>query len=292
MTDREVYPGVTIRFLGKFDIWINDTGGKSVFLSYSSPAVSTAQRAITFHTKNFAKNIQQLATGKQIVSAADDPAGLTMISKLKAKIASADSASKNISDAITLLSTTDSALEIVTDILQDIRADFVTATSGTASAGDLDALQASINEKIGAIDSISTQTEFNGFSVLDGSQNFIIQTGVNDGDIVTLNFQANTGTNFQGIAVSVSQEAGAVDEGHVVEGATIGFALDEFSVGSINVNSHDGNSYILTTNGLTDVDAMIDNVSRMRSTVGGAIAGMDSRLENLANMAANWDAAR
>lgn len=293
MTDREVYPDVTIRFFGKSDIWIKDTGGKRVFLSYSSSAVSTAQRAVAFHTKSFSKNVQQLATGKKIINAADDPSGLTMVSKMKAKIASAESASKNISDAITLLSTTDSALETVTDLLQDIRADFVSATSGTASAGDLDALQASINEKIGAIDSISTQTEFNGFSVLDGSQNFIIQTGVNDGETVTLNFQANTGTNFQGIAISVSQEVGGADEGHMVENVpTGGFALDELSVNSVNVNAYDNGNYGLTANGLETIDAMIDNVSRMRSTVGASGTSMESRLENLSNMAANWDAAR
>jgi flagellin len=264
-----------------------------VFLSYSSSAVNTAQRAVAFHTKGFSKSVEQLATGKKLNSAADDPSGLSMVAKMKAKIASADSASRNISDAITLLSTTDSALETVTSLLQDIRADFVSATSGTASPGDLDALQASINEKVGAIDSLATQTEFNGFSVLDGSRNFIIQTGVNDGDTVTLNFQANTGTNYRGIAISVSQEVDGADEGHMVENVpTGGFALDELSVNAPNVNNYTNGNVGLTANGLNTIDTMIDNVSRMRSTVGGYISAMDSRLENLSNMAANWDAAR
>jgi flagellin len=264
-----------------------------VFLSYSSSAVYSAQRAVAFHTKNFSKNIEQLATGKQITSAADDPSGMTMVSKLKAKIASADSAAKNISDAITLLSTTDSALETVTGLLQDIRADFVNATSGTVSAGDLDVLQTSINEKVGAINSIATQTEFNGFSVLSGAQDFTIQTGVNQGNTVTLNFRADTGTNYSGIAVSVSQEVGANDEGHMVENVvTAGFALDELSVDAVNINAYDNGNYVLTANGLTVIDTMIDNVSRMRSTVGGYISAMDSRLENLGNMATNWDIAR
>lgn len=264
-----------------------------MFLSYGSPAVYSAQRAVAFHTKNFSKNIEQLSTGKQINSAADDPSGMTMVSKLKAKIASADSAAKNISDAITLLSTTDSALETVTGLLQDIRADFVKATSGTASAGDLDALQSSINEKVGAINSIATQTEFNGFTVLSGAQDFTIQTGVNQGNTVTLNFRADTGTNYRGIAVSVSQEVGGNDEGHMVENVvTAGFGLDELSVDAVNVNAYDNGNYVLTANGLTVIDTMIDNVSRMRSTVGGYISAMDSRLENLGNMATNWDIAR
>jgi flagellin len=263
-----------------------------VFLNYSS-AVNTAQRAVAFHTKSFSKNVQQLATGKKIINAADDPSGLSMASKMKAKVASADSALKNMSDAITLLNTTDSALETVTGLLQDIRADFVTATSGTASGGDLDALQASINEKVNAIGTIGTQTEFNGFSLLDGSQDFVIQTGVNDSETVTLNFEANTGTNFQGIAISITQEVGGADEGHMVENVpTGGFALDEISVNAPGVNSPDGGNRGLTGNGLATIDAMIDNVSRMRSTVGGYIAGMESRIDNMSAMQANWDAAR
>ena len=73
---------------------------------------------------------------------------------------------------------------------------------------------------------------------------------------------------------------------------TGGFALDELSVNSVNVNNYTNGNVGLTANGLDVLDTMIDNVSRMRSTVGGQITAMDSRLENLSNMAANWDAAR
>jgi len=264
-----------------------------VYLSYSIPGASIAQRALNLHTKNFSKNIQQLATGKQIISAADDPGGLSIASNMKAKIASADSAKKNISDAISLLNTTDSALETVASLLQDIRADFVSATTGTPSAGDVDAYQAAINENIDAIDSLAQQTEFNGFSLLDGSQNFTIQTGVNNGETSTLNFQANSGTDYQGIAVSITQVVGGADEGHLVENSgNPGFSLDQLSVGAVNVNAHDGGNYITTPNGLDVIDVMIDNVSRMRATVGADINGMNSRLENMTAMQSHWESVR
>lgn len=261
-----------------------------MFISYNSLAASRAQRAVSFHTKNYAKNVEQLATYKRVNSAADDPGSISIIAKMKAKIASADAAKANVSDAISLLSTADTALGSIADLLSDIRADVVSATTGTPTAGEVDGYQTSINANIAAIDAISQQTFFNSYNLLDGSQNFTIQTGTDDGQTSTLNFAAAAGT---GIAISVTQAEGGADGGHMVEGvSTAGFALEDLSVGAATVDNYAGANVATTTNALDVIDTMISNVSRMRSVTGGHSNAMSSVLDHLTGMQAGWEMSR
>ena len=264
-----------------------------MYTYFNNWGIDTAQRALQSYSNLYAKNVEQLSTGKRINEAADDVAGAVFTADIKAKIASADSAKQNISDAITLISTTDSALETVENLLQSIRSDFVAATTGTATTAEVDAYQNSINSAIGQIDAISQDTEFNGFTLFDGSQDFVIQTGINDGNTTTLYFQRNTGTNYRGIAIDVTRTVGGSDEGHLVENVpTAGFSIDELSVNSVNVNTYGNDNIGTTANGLDVIDTLISNAGRMRGTLGGYQNALESKLSHITGMQANWETAR
>ena len=128
-----------------------------------------AQRALGGNTFNLQKSIEKLSTGYRINRASDDAAGLSISEKLTSQIRGLEKAEQNIGDGISMVQTAEGALSIVQDNLQRIRELVVQASNGTNSDNELDAIQREINARIGTIDDISTDTEFNGLALLDGS---------------------------------------------------------------------------------------------------------------------------
>lgn len=73
--------------------------------------------------------------------------------------------------------------------LQRVRELSVQATNGTNSQSDLDSIQAEITQRLGEIDRVSGQTQFNGVKVLSQSGELKIQVGANDNENITINLK-------------------------------------------------------------------------------------------------------
>jgi len=94
-----------------------------------------------------------------------------------------------------------------------------------------------------------------------------------------MNFASNGGTDNVGIHIDIDfDNVAASDEGYLNEGNTVGFALDELSVGSTGVAAKGGGT-TLTASGLNEIDTMLDNLSRMRSYVGAVQNSLESKAE-------------
>jgi flagellin len=76
-----------------------------------------AENAVSNTQTNLQTTLQQLATGLQINSGADDPAGLSIAEGLGANISALNQSSQNASDGVGLLQTADGALSQVNTIL-------------------------------------------------------------------------------------------------------------------------------------------------------------------------------
>ena len=111
---------------------------------------------------------RQLSSLKRISSAADDPAGLSIATRLTAELKSLDAVQRGIQDAVSLAQTAEGALGGTSDDVARIRELAVQAANGTLSDADRSAIQAEVDQIVAGIDRTAQQTEFNGQSLLNG----------------------------------------------------------------------------------------------------------------------------
>jgi flagellin len=240
-----------------------------------------AQRALGGNTLGLQRNIEKLSTGFRINRAADDAAGLSISEKLTSQIRGLEKAEQNIGDGISMVQTAEGALSIVQDNFQRIRELVVQGLNGTNSTNELDAIQREINARVNTIGDIGADTEFNGISLLDGAANVILQTGSDNAQTTTINLASGGAAANTGIDVDVAfvRTGGAADRGHLLEGiATAGFAVDRMQLAGATVNSVQGTNVAVS---LTDLDQVLDNISRMRSELGATQNSLESKAEYL-----------
>ncbi len=114
-------------------------------------------------------SIERLSTGKRINAAKDDVAGSSISTRLTAEIMGLNQATRNAADAQGLLDTAEGALQEVETHLLRIRELTVQSQNGTLSDTDKASLNNEVQQRIAAIDSISTNTSYGGLSLLDGT---------------------------------------------------------------------------------------------------------------------------
>lgn len=115
-------------------------------------------------------SLEKLSSGYRINKAADDAAGMAISSKMKAQIRGLQRASRNGADGISFIQTAEGALAEVENMLQRCRELSVQASNtGVYAMEDREAIQKEINALREEIDRLSTDTEFNTKSILDGS---------------------------------------------------------------------------------------------------------------------------
>src|SRR5690606_15039509 len=110
--------------------------------------------------------IERLSSGMRINSAKDDAAGQAIANRFTANIKGLTQATRNANDGISIAQTTEGALNEINNNLQRVRELTVQATNGTNSGSDLKSIQEEITQRLGEIDRVSSQTQFNGVKVL------------------------------------------------------------------------------------------------------------------------------
>ena len=96
---------------------------------------------------------------------------MAISSKMKAQIDGLDQAEANSDDGQSVLRIADGALNEVSNMLQRIRELSVQAANGTNSYSDRQSIQDEIDQLTQEVDRISTDTEYNKKTLLDGSAN-------------------------------------------------------------------------------------------------------------------------
>jgi flagellin len=138
----------------------------SMVLNTNIPSMR-AQFALEGSRKEMEEAMERLSTGKRINRAADDAAGLTMVTRMTSQINGLQAATKNANDGIALIQTVESAVGTVRDALQRMRTLAVTA------ANDTNQNRSSQQEEIVTLQQeiarVSSDTRYNGSLVLNGS---------------------------------------------------------------------------------------------------------------------------
>jgi flagellin len=155
------------------------------------------------------KLVNQLSSGLRVNTAADDPSGLAIAVNLQDQSAGFDTANLNVQDATNAANVADGALSTVTTILQRVRSLAIEAANTITSPTDRTALQDEVTSLIQEINQISSNTNFNGQALLDGSHAGF-QPATNAAATVTANTQIgayNTTLQTSALVTSVSISA-------------------------------------------------------------------------------------
>ncbi|WP_017728256.1 flagellin N-terminal helical domain-containing protein [Halalkalibacterium ligniniphilum] len=115
------------------------------------------------------KNLEKLSSGLRINRAADDAAGLAISEKMRSQIRGLKMAERNAMDGISLMQTSEGAMQEVHAMLQRMRELAVQASNDTNTEYDREQIQKEIDQLKLEIDDISRKTEFNTRKLLDGS---------------------------------------------------------------------------------------------------------------------------
>lgn len=146
-----------------------------------------AQNRLQSSNKDLQTALTRLSTGLRINSGSDDPAGLIASEALRSEITSLNKSISNTRRASQIISTADSALGQVSNLLNDIRGLVVeAANSGALSPDEIAANQLQVDSSLEAINRIAQTTTFQGRKLLDGSLDFITTPGNNSGNIQNL----------------------------------------------------------------------------------------------------------
>ncbi|HTX79634.1 MAG TPA: flagellin [Longilinea sp.] len=159
---------------------------------------ANALNALTNINKQLALHQTRLQTGKAINSAADDPAGYTIATKMLARSEGLKVALNNISDASNMMSVAEGGLSKMNDILVQMRDKAEEAASDTLGTTERQAIQTQLSAYAEQIDNIVNETKWNGVKLLDGTVSKQFQTGADDGEVTTWNLSQNHGATGAG----------------------------------------------------------------------------------------------
>ena len=223
-----------------------------------------AQNRLRASNEDLQTSLTRLSTGLRINSGSDDPAGLIASETLRSEVTSLSKAISNTRRASQIISTADSALGQVSNLLNDIRGLVVEAANdGALSDEEVAANQLQIDSSLEAINRIAQTTTFQGRKLLDGSLDFI-STANNVETIRDISIdQANLGT-AGAIAVDVNISA-AAEKGSIQAGtgafsaASAANATSILNTQSANVTVAAGHEFdIQGPSGLTSIQLVSD----------------------------------
>jgi flagellin len=118
----------------------------------------------------------RLATGKRINTAGDDPAGLTIATKLNNKNKILEQIFNNLGEAKNLMSVAEGGLSQINDILTEMGSKIERAASDSIGTSERQAISQQLVQLVDEIDSIAGETEFNGVKLLNSTSAFTFQT--------------------------------------------------------------------------------------------------------------------
>ena len=253
--------------------------------------------ALIQNQRTMSQALERLSSGKKINSAADDPAGLAISSRLTSQILGLDQATRNANDAISMVQTADGAMAEVDNMLQRMRELTVQAATGTNTSAELTILNTEFESLEAEIHSISTSTQWNGTNILDGSLGEVnFHVGANADQTVSITF-ADLNTDF-----------GTTETSQAGSSSTASAALDIFTNLARSTADDDSNSgnntdevidlaaQIITGNSqsttLGYIDTAIARVSSHRATLGAMVNRLEFAVDNLANVSSNTSIAR
>ncbi|MDL0429138.1 flagellin N-terminal helical domain-containing protein [Bacillus amyloliquefaciens] len=281
-------------------------------INHNIAALNTS-RQLNAGSNSAAKNMEKLSSGLRINRAGDDAAGLAISEKMRSQIRGLDMASKNAQDGISLIQTSEGALNETHSILQRMSELATQAANDTNTDSDRSELQKEMDQLSSEVTRISTDTEFNTKKLLDGTaKDLTFQIGANEGQTMTLSINKmdseslNVGTTYTAQAEGtlksgdttiawadaeetdgkVTKEAGYYDDKGALVGSEKLEEGEKLSKG-IDISS----SAKAASSALTTIKTAIDTVSSERAKLGAVQNRLEHTINNLGTSSENLTSA-
>ncbi|MGA8864735.1 MAG: flagellin [Gallionella sp.] len=234
---------------------------------YAQNNVANSQNAL-------ATSIQRLSSGLRINSAKDDAAGMAIAARMTSQIGGMTQAAQNANDGISLAQTAEGALAQVTNDLQTMRNLAVQAANGTNSTSDRASLQASVTQLQADINQISSNTQYNGLNLLNGSlTNLQFQVGANANQTINASV-GNSNGNSMGNYDVATPSGTALTLNDALAGAATGTIADlvdtsNIATGTIVLAVNGGANFTVnTTAGSTSAEDIAAQVNSPGNATG------------------------
>ena len=188
--------------------------------------------------------LQQLSSGSRINSGADDAAGLSLANGLQASSTALTQSAKNATEGVDFLQTADGALAQVTSLLNRAVTLATEASNGTLNLTQQAATQSEYSSILGEINTIGSNTEYNGINVFSQGANVFTSDGT------THQSYAATPLSSSGF------NAGSIGLGDATLTIAVGSTLQGTGSGSADAlgNMIGANDMVLTTAGGANYD--------------------------------------
>jgi flagellin len=258
-----------------------------------------AQNNLSTSGGKLASALQQLSSGMRINTAADDAAGYAITQSMTSQINGINQAQRNANDGVSLAQTASGAMQEITNDLQSMRDLAVQSLNATNSTTDRADLDAQFQQLKADINSVASQTQFNGVNLLDGTfQGDTFQTGANAGQSITIGSVASAKTSAIGTfytsklsvvgsvttasgasittaagtagTYSATNLAGATDLNTTVAGSSVTLTVQ------VDGTNYTTGAVTLTGTASTDLKSMAAAINQAISPAGGIVATVNS----------------
>ncbi|MBY0220435.1 flagellin [Paenibacillus illinoisensis] len=184
-----------------------------MIINHNLQAVNT-HRNMGLNSANASKNMEKLSSGLRINRAADDAAGLSISEKMRGQIRGLEQAQRNVQDGISFAQTAEGAMNEVSSMLGRMKELNVQKENGTYGSGDKSNINAELRQLGKQIDSIMSNTNFNGIKIKGAAgSNVAIQADdasfkINIAKVVTTGFSnLSAGTTLTNISTAIEKVA-------------------------------------------------------------------------------------
>jgi flagellin len=193
----------------------------------------TASNALTNNQLSLQQSISQLSSGKRIVTAADDPAGLQISMETQGLLDALGQASANTSNAQSFLQTADGALSNIGKLLQTAQQLATQAADGSFNGAQLTAIDGQYQGVLSSINQIANGSQFNGITLFSGAAT-TFQVGATNtaNDQLSITISKADTTTLAINATALTTQAGAQAALTKVTTALATIAGDRGSIGA------------------------------------------------------------
>ncbi len=229
-----------------------------------------AQNSLSSSGTQLSNALGQLSSGLRINTSADDAAGFAIAQGMTSQINGLNQAAQNANDGVSLTQTATGALGEVTTDLQTMRDLAVESLNASNSATDRADLNSQFQQLIADINSVASNTQFNGVNLLDGSfQGATFQIGANAGQTITVSSVASAKAGNLGAlyAAANSGTAGAYSNANFASGDTVTLQVALTPAGGSATN-YTTNAVTLTGNAATDLASIAAAVNQAVASTG------------------------
>src|SRR6202789_871847 len=243
---------------------INKENPMSLGVLNNLPAMFAEQNLNNTQT-GLTKTLQQLSSGSQINSGADDAAGLSLVDGLAANSAALQQSTVNATEGVGLLQVADGALSQVTSLLNRAVTLATEASNGTLSTSQSTAAEAEYSSIMGEITNIGSTTTYNQTSVFGAAA----PVGIFTGDSST------AGSSTDNLAIG---DLSATALGF--SASSVAFAAGAFTATNVAGTATPAADTLTTTadaqTALTDLNSAISAVALQDGYVGSQINALNA----------------